>query len=85
MNIYPEQWQSPQERTEQHQVVQYFRSLGQIIHNQQHEYNFNVFPQGNSIKIVDYNNKKYFFNPGCKIKPIDFLKYVGLVGTQTSI
>ena len=81
INIYPEQWLSPQEHTEQRQVVKYFGSLRQVINSHQHQYNFNVFTQGNSIKVVDYNSNKYFFNPGRNIKPIDFLKSVGLVGT----
>lgn len=77
-NIYPEQWLPPKERQEQHQVLKFFRSQRQILSNQQHQYSFNAFSQGNSIKIVDCNSNKYFFNPCSKIQPLDFLKSVGL-------
>lgn len=75
--LFPEQQLTPNERNQQQSVIQFFKPHRIPAENGPHQFNFNVYSQGVSIKILKNSQQKYFFSPGANLSPLDFLKSVG--------
>lgn len=76
--LFPEQQLTPKERNQQQSVIQFFKSHRIPAENGPHQFNFNVYSQGVSIKIVKDSQQKYFYSLGANHYPLDVLKYVGI-------
>lgn len=76
-NLYPEQVLPVEDRRQRDIVLRFFHALRQPVDGP-HQFHFNAFAQGHSIKIVDNDNNKHYYSSNNKLQPLEFLKSIGL-------